>query len=121
MRTGYRDLTFAAVDGAAADCFAGADGPEPVPVTIGGVNGMYVEPYGDPSVQVTQPQGDGTTTAAYALPFEDQTLCVYLSWDADISAEELEAARQVVESIRGHRHRAGVQFILTLPAGWHTG
>ena len=111
------EITFAAAD----DCFAGADGPEPVPVTVAGLDGLYVEPYDDPSVQFGNPR-DSMTTGAYALPFGDRALCVYLSWDGMTTAEELDAARQVVESIRGRPvDEDAIQIRFTLPAGWDTG
>jgi hypothetical protein len=112
-------LTFDAAD----DCFAGAEGPEPVPVTIAGLDGLYVEPYADPSVQFVFLSDHETTTGAYALPVGDQTLCVYLSWDAGTTAEDLDAARQVVESIRARRYLQtdGIQIEFTLPEGWDTG
>jgi hypothetical protein len=120
MGTDFRQtqLTFSAKD----DCFVGAEGPEPVRMTVAGIDGLYVEPYDDPSVQFVFSPDHVTTTAAYALPVGDQTLCVYLSWDADTTAEELDAARQVVESIRAQatgEDRIWINF--TLPSGWDTG
>lgn len=112
-------ITFAAED----DCFAGATGPESVPVTIAGLDGLYVEPYGDPSVVFGTLQG-GETTGAYALPIDDRTLCVYLTWDPATTPDELEAARQVVESIRGKvSDTDGTRIVInfTLPQGWDTG
>ena len=110
-------ITFAAE----VDCFAGGTGPEPVPVTIAGLDGMYVEPYEDPSVLFGSPRA-GVTTGAYALPIGDRTLCVYLTWDPATTPDELEAARQVVESIRGQPFQEhGIQINFTLPAGWDTG
>ena len=111
-------MTFAAAD----DCFAGAEGPEPVPITVAGLDGLYVEPYADPSVQFIV-RSEGMTTGAYALPVGDQTLCVYVSWNANTTAEELDSARQVVESIRARQYREtdGIQIEFTLPDGWDTG
>lgn len=121
MGTDFRQtqLTFATAD----DCFAGAEGPEPVPARIAGLDGLYVEPYADPAVQFVFLPERETRTGAYALPVGDQTLCVYLSWDADTTAEELDAARQVVESLRARRYRqtSGIQIEFTLPEGWDTG
>ncbi len=110
-------LMFAAKD----DCFAGGEGPEPVPVTIAGLDGLYVEPYEDPSVLFIQPRG-GETTGAYALPIDGRTLCVYLTWDPATTQEELEAARQVVESMRGRAVGPNsIQINFTLADGWDTG
>jgi hypothetical protein len=62
------------------------------------------------------------TTAAYALPIADRTLCVYLRWDSATTPEELDAARAVVDSIRGEPHEEqGIRIVFTLPAGWDTG
>ena len=84
------------------DCFAYGTDTEPEPVTIGGFDGLSVEPYRDPDVLFFNVgTRTGETTGAYALAIGDRTLCVYLSWDPDTTQEELESARQVVESIRG--------------------
>lgn len=108
------------------ECF-GAGG-DPIPVNVAGLDGLYVEPYEDPSVRFwprlyvepNDPQGD--TTGAFALPIGDRTLCVYLTWDPATTEEELAASRQVVESIRGEPYgEDGIQINLTLPAGWDTG
>ena len=107
----------------ADDCFAGAEGPAPVPAAVAGLDGLYVEPYEGPPVQFGPDQPYSMTTGAYALPVGDQTLCVYLSWNPATTAEELNAARQVVESIRARRYRQtdGIQFEFSLPGGWDTG
>ena len=61
-------------------------------------------------------------SGAYALAIGDRTLCVYLTWDAYTTEDELESARQVVESIRGQPFgRDGVLINFTLPEGWDTG
>lgn len=117
--TGLRQtqITFAAKD----DCFAGGTATEPAPVTIAGLDGMYVEPYGDPSVQFGGPR-DGFTTRAHALPIGDRTLCIYLSWGPATTPDELDAARQVVESIRGQPFgEDGIRINFTLEQGWDTG
>ena len=63
---------------------------EPVPVTVAGLDGLYVEPYEDPgchcSCIVTERE---TTTGAYALAIGDRTLCVYLTWDPDSDARRV--------------------------------
>ena len=48
-------------------------------------------------------------------------VCVYLTWDASTTPEELDAARQVVESIRGQTYGSGIRIVFTLPEGWDTG
>jgi hypothetical protein len=101
------------------DCFAGGEGPEPVPVTVAGLDGWYVEPSDGP---VFMPEReDGDTTGAYALPIDSRTLCVYLTWDASTTPDELDAARQVVESIRGQAYGSGIRIIFALPESWDTG
>ena len=100
------------------DCF-GAGG-DPVAMKAAGLDGLYVEPYEDPSVLFFS-QG-GETTGAYALPIGDRTLCVYLSWDPATTEEELAAGRQIVESIRGQPHgEDGIRINYTLPARWDIG
>ena len=58
---------------------------------------------------------------AYALAIGDRTLCVYLTWDPDTTQDELESARQVVESLRGQPFGDNGIRIITLPEGWDTG
>jgi hypothetical protein len=103
------------------DCFADGSGPAPVPMTVAGLDGSYVEPYQDPGVLFMSPRG-GETTGAYALPIDGRTLCVYLTWDPSTTPAELEAARQVIESIRGQAYgENGIRIVFTLPEGWDTG
>lgn len=101
-------------------CFAG-EGPEPDLVTVAGIDGLYVEPYDGPGVLFMPEREDGQTTGAYALPIDGRTLCVYLTWDASTTFDELHAARQVVESIRGQAYGSGIRIVFTLPKGWDTG
>ncbi len=111
-------LTFAVED----DCFAYGTDAEPEPVTVAGLDGLYVEPYEDPDVLFYFPPRGGETTGAYALAIGDRTLCAYLTWDSATTQDELEAARQVVESLRGQPFGPnGIRINFTLPAGWDTG
>jgi hypothetical protein len=104
-------LTFAVI----GDCFGSATAAEPELVTVAGLDGLYLEPYRNPN-----PAGP-ETTGTYALPVDDRTLCVYLTWDPATTQEELEAARQVVESIRGQPFGPdGIRINFTLPSGWDT-
>ncbi|MEK6192493.1 MAG: hypothetical protein AABM41_09260 [Chloroflexota bacterium] len=104
------------------DCFASGEGPERVPVTVAGLDGWYVEPYDGPGVLFMTEREVGQTTGAYALPIGDRTLCVYLTWDQTTTADELDAAREVVESIRGQANGpSGIRIVFTLPAGWDIG
>lgn len=102
------------------DCFPVAADAEPTARTIAGLDGLYLEPYDDPSVLFVQ--HGPMTTGAYALPIDDQTLCVYLSWNSGTTPEQLDEAREVVESIRGQVVTNGnVRINFTLPFGWDTG
>jgi hypothetical protein len=116
------------------DCFGSGTNAQPVPVTVAGLDGMYIEPFAwqKPDTPTPQPSvwdsgvlfapRGGETTGAYSLAVGVRTMCVYLSWDAATTADELDAARQVVESIRGQPYGAsGIRIIFTLPEGWDTG
>ncbi len=103
-------------------CFPRATGARPTPVTVAGLNGLYLEPYDDPDVLFTIDREVGATTGAYALSIGDRTLCVYVTWDAATTPDELSAVRQVVESLRGQPFgQDGIRIVFTLPAGWDTG
>jgi hypothetical protein len=101
------------------DCFTGSKGAEPSAVTVAGLEGLHLEPYDDDSLSFVN---SGATTAAYALPIADRTLCVYLRWNAATTPDELRAAREVVESVRGEPNgENGVRINFELPHGWDTG
>lgn len=111
-------LTFAVEN----DCFAHGIEVEPVPVTVAGHDGLYVEPYEDPARQFAVDPQAAATTGAYALAIGDRTLCFYLTWDADTTPDELEAARRVLETFRGQPYGPdGIRINFTLPDGWDTG
>ncbi|HLC03113.1 MAG TPA: hypothetical protein VJK02_08765 [Anaerolineales bacterium] len=102
------------------ECFAGGEGPEPVRMTVAGLDGLYVEPYQDPGVLFVARGGE--RTGAYALPIGDRTLCVYLSWDPATTQVELDAALRVVESIRGQPFGPdGIRINFTITTLWDTG
>lgn len=106
------------------DCFAGGADDVPAPVPVAGRNARYAEPFDnhDPQVLFMPARGVGQRTGAYALPVDDRTLCVYLTWDPATTGDELSAARQVVDSIRGEADGAnGIRIVFTLPDGWDTG
>jgi len=103
------------------DCFASGEGPEPVAVSIAGLDGKYVEPYIGPNVLFMPEREEGQTTGGYALPIDDRTLCVYVTWDPGTTSDELDAARKVVDSIRGQAHGTGIRINFTLGPGWDTG
>ena len=103
------------------DCFPTAPDADPIAVTVAALDGLYLEPYDDPNVLFMSSEG-GETTGAYALPIGERTLCAYLTWDADTTPDELNAAREVLESIRGEPYgEDGIRINFTLPAGWDTG
>ena len=105
-----------------SDCFASGEGPEPVAVTVAGVDGWYVEPYDGPRVLFMPQRESGQTTGGYALPMGNRTLCVYLTWDQTSTTDEVDAAREVVESIRGEAFGpSGIRIVFTLPEGWDVG
>jgi hypothetical protein len=122
---GETEILFAVED----DCFASGEGAEPVSVKVAGLDGWYVEPFDGPGDEFWREHGflvlpkreDGQTTGAYALPIDGRTLCVYLTWDALTTRDELDAARQVVESIRGQAYRDGIRVIFNPGYGWDTG
>jgi hypothetical protein len=104
------------------DCFAGGEAPAPVPKTVAGLDGWYVEPYDGAGVLFMPERESGQTTGGYALPIGDRTLCVYLTWDPTTTTDELHGARQVVESIRAEAlGPGGIRIIFTLPEGWDIG
>jgi hypothetical protein len=107
------------VFGVSANCFR--EGGDPVAVTVAGLDGLYVEPYEDTSVLFAG-RRVGATTGAYALPIDDRTLCVYLTWDPAITPDQLREAREVVESIHGEPHgEDGIRINFYLDGGWDTG
>jgi hypothetical protein len=116
---GFRQtqIIFAMADG----CFTSGDGPEPLEVTVAGVEGLYVEPYRDLSLMFYLYNG-GETIGGYALPIDGRILCVYLAWDTTTTQAELESLREIVETVRGHAFGPnGLRITFTLPAGWDTG
>jgi hypothetical protein len=109
-----------------ADCFPRPSGTAPEAVIVAGVDGRHLEPYDDAQDfflnWMSSRPGGGETTAAYALPIADVTLCVYLRWEAATTPDELAATRRIVDSIRGESTGDGtIRINYTLPAGWDTG
>ena len=108
------------VEGEPGDCFARGEGPEPTPTTLGGFDGLYVEPYGDDPVARFEPRGE-VTTGAYALAIGDRTLCVYLSWGASTTSSERAAALDVIANLRAQPFGDdGVRIVFTT-LGWDNG
>ena len=113
---GEMQMLFAVAD----DCFVGATAA-PIPVTVGGRDGLYLDPY-DPEPPVSWFVHAGDTTVAYALPFDDRTLCVLIRWASTTTPDQRTATHQVVESIRGRPYgEDGIRINFDLPAGWDTG
>lgn len=103
----------------ANDCFARGSADAPIPMTVAGLEALYLEPYEAAPQFIFK---SGRTSGGYALPIGDRTLCVYLTWDAATTQAELDAARAVVESIRGETFgETGIRINFTLPVGWDTG
>jgi hypothetical protein len=101
-------------------CFTA--GGDPVELSIGGIGALSVEPYESENVTFFTRLRGGETTAAYAMPVGDRTLCAYLTRDPTTTAEEWAAGRAIVDSIRAHPDGSdGIQINFTLPPGWDTG
>lgn len=104
------------------DCFARGEGAEPVSQTVAGFDSLYVEPYEGPNVLFMPERRARATTGGYQIAIGDRTLCVYLTWDATTTPAELEAAREVLGSIRAQPFgENGIRLVFTLPDGWDTG
>jgi len=102
------------------DCFSGA-GAEPTAIRVAGLDGLYVEPYDSRDV-VFGPMAGAKTTRAYALPIGDRTLCVYATWNAATTQDDVQALNEVVESIRGMPFGDnGIRINFILGGGWDTG
>lgn len=102
------------------DCFVNGEGQTPVPVTVAGFDGLYVEPFHDPAVLFYARGGE--RTGAYALAIEGRTLCVYFSWDPTTTQAELDAGHAVIESLRAEPIGSdGIRIVFTLTGGWDTG
>jgi len=116
---GETQLIFAVL----GDCFPSARGAEPSAMTVAGVDSLYLEPYANDEDMHFGGIATGATTAAYAIPIEDRTLCVYLSWDPETPPDKVESAREVVESIHGqpYRQQGGIRINFLLERGWDTG
>lgn len=103
-----------------ADCLAMREGQPSQPVRVGGFEGVSVEPY-EPPVTFGGPDGD-EITRAHALAVGDRTLCVFLTWHSDTTADELEAAAQALDTLRAvpiGNDRIRITF--TLDEGWDIG
>lgn len=112
--SGEAQIVFAVAD----DCFALGEGPAPVSMTIAGYEALQVEPFSQPGLFFHIPD----TVSAHALTIDGRTLCVYVAWDAQTTPNGVDAARAVVESIRGHAFgERGIRIVFTLDDYWDTG
>lgn len=103
------------------DCLGAAwDERDAADVRVAGFDGTLIEPY-EPVKTFITPKGD-EITRAYALAVQDRTLCVFVTWHATTTEDELQEALDVLETIRAEAFGAdGVRIVFTLPAGWDTG
>lgn len=90
------------------------------PVRVAGFGGVSVEPY-EPPVAFGGPDGN-EITRAYALAVGGRTLCVYLTWHPATTADELDAAVKILDTLRAMPIGADrIRIVLTLEDGWDTG
>ena len=91
-----------------------------VPVRIAGFDAVVVEPY-EPPVSFGG-SAPGETTRAHQLHVGDRILCVYMTWNAATTNDELAAAERALETIRaGPIGEDRVRLVITLEDGWDTG
>ncbi len=87
-----------------ADCLSRSPGAVasqehgPVPVRLAGWDGKSIEPY-------LPPIGYGggledATTRAYELAVGDRTVCLWLTWHATTTDEELDEAMRILDTLR---------------------
>ena len=100
-------------------CLQVSQAPQ-IPVRLGGLDGVVVEPY-EPPVSFGGAAA-GETTRAHALAVGDRVLCVYLTWNAATTDDELAAAEQALETLRAEPIGPdSVRLVITMEAGWDTG
>jgi hypothetical protein len=100
-------------------CFAPADAVPVVPVTVAGYEGNYLEPY-EPPVAFNN-VGD-EITRAYELKVGSGNLCVYVTWHPTTTAEELDSALAILDTLRAERRQDGtIRITFTLMDRWDTG
>ena len=109
-----------------ADCLSASPGATTsgdlpaVPVRVAGFDGRADRAI-PAAGRLRQPHGD-ETTRAYELAVGDRTLCVWLTWHATTTDEELDAAMRILDTLRVEPigdSRIRIKF--TLEAGWDTG
>ena len=103
-----------------ADCLGTSDDRQAIPVRVAGLEGVSVEPYRGPI-----PWGSiasDEVTRAHVLAVADRTLCVFLSWHETTTDDELEAAAQVLETLRAEPvGKDQIRITFTLDEGWDVG
>jgi len=99
-------------------CFDRADGV-PVSVAVAGYESAYLEPYEPPVV--FNGVGD-EITRAYELKIGSGTLCVYVTWHPTTTADELDAALGILDTLRAeYREDGSIRITFTLTDRWDTG
>ncbi len=100
-------------------CFARSADAVPVPVTVAGYDGAYLEPYEPPVV--FSDVGD-EVTRAYELQIGSGTLCIYVTWHPTTTADELAATLGILDTLRAeHRDDGRIRINFTLADRWDTG
>jgi hypothetical protein len=100
-------------------CFTPDSDAAPVPVTIAGFEGSYLEPAEPPAP--FENVGDATTRA-YELTIGAGTLCVYATWHPTTTADQVAATLAIVDSLRAEHHEdGGIRINFTTTARWDTG
>lgn len=99
-------------------CFRGS-GAVLVPVTVAGYEGAYLEPHEPPVV--FNRVGD-EVTRAYELNIGSGTLCIYVTWHPTTTADELDAALGILDTLRAeYREDGSIRINFTLADRWDTG
>jgi hypothetical protein len=88
-------------------------------VSVAGFDGISIERY-EPAVPFNN-DGD-EITRAYALAVDNRILCVYVTWHATTTEEELRAALDILDTIQAQPIGPdGIRITFTLPDGWDSG
>jgi len=107
------------------DCFATGEGLAPRALKIAGYDALQVEPYPEQyleGIYLNHTMAADIPISAYALSIDGFTLCVYTAWERNSTPADLDALRQVLESIRGQAvGEDSLRILFTLDAGWDTG
>ena len=108
-------LVFAVDD----DCL-GANREHEARVRVSDFDGVSVENY-QPPVTFNDPLGD-EITRAYEIAVGRSNLCVYLTWHATTTDEELGSALRTIDALRAQPASIDwIRIVFTLDEGWDTG